>query len=132
MLIREYTPADLAEIESLHERTGFDYRMPNLDDALFCVKQVIEDKLEVRMAMATKLQLEAYVWIDPEWGSPSERWMAFQLLHEAVRDEAEKLGLEECVANIPPELEKRFAKRLKMLGWSRDREWPTWSRSTAK
>ena len=55
MLIREYTPADLAEIKSLHDRTGFDYRMPNLDDALFCVKHIVEDVHGGRIDVASEL-----------------------------------------------------------------------------
>lgn len=127
MLIRPYTSADLAEIHVLHEKMGFDYRFPDL---LGCT-QVVEDEFAVRMAVGLKMQAEVYMWIDQDWRDPQQRWLALQLLQEAVREEAQKLGIDDVVAYIPPELEKSFAKRLKLLGWSKDREgWNSWSRTT--
>lgn len=127
MRIRPYTSADLAEIHVLHEKMGFDYRFPDL---LGCT-QVVEDEFAVRMAVGLKMQAEVYMWIDQDWRDPQQRWLALQLLQEAVREEAQKLGIDDVVAYIPPELAGRFAKRLKMLGWERDREgWEAWSRTT--
>jgi len=36
-------------------------------------------------------------------------------------------GLDTLTCVVPPEIEKRFAKRLKQIGMLRDREWPKWS-----
>jgi hypothetical protein len=129
MLIRPYTPADLAEIRGLHTRLGFDYKMPDLNSPLFVCKTVVEHELEIKMAAVLKIQAEAYLWLDPEWGTPRERWMSLQLLHENMRAEADSMGIEEVMCCIPPELEARFAKRLKSMKWQKDREWPTWTRT---
>ena len=51
MVIRKYSPADLAEIERLHDALGFDYKMPNLDNSHLCCQARYIDDNGIVMAM---------------------------------------------------------------------------------
>jgi hypothetical protein len=46
MRIREYTPADFADLRRMHAGQGFGYPFPDLDSPLFVSKLVLEDELD--------------------------------------------------------------------------------------
>lgn len=57
-------------------------------------------------------------------GTPEERWNNFLALHEAMKKELKRMGIGETHAMLPPQIEKRFGKRLESIGWVR--EWPSY------
>lgn len=126
-MIREIKKDDAAKIEELHERSGFDYRLPNLDDPLFVTKLAVEEGGHLVQAIALKLEAEVYLWVDPSWGTPEERWRRFVDLTYAAKLEAYRKGLDALVCVVPPELERRFGKRLEEIGMTRDRAWQKYS-----
>ena len=127
METRDTEKRDYAEIEALHELSGFDYQFPDLDDPLFIVKKTAEEDGRVVQAIALKLQAEVYLWIDHSWGTPEERWCKLQTLTEEAKQAAWLRGLDSLVCVVPPEIADSFEKRLKAIGMERDRPWPKFS-----
>jgi len=70
-----------------------------------------------------RLTAEAYLLLDPDAGSPREKWESLLALHEVTRRDALARGLEDVHAWLPPAITKKFGKRLTRLGWVRDDEW---------
>jgi hypothetical protein len=115
--------SDLNALKSMHAESGFDYSFPNLDDQRYLVKIVAENG-ERRPCMAGLLRLtsEAYLLIDKQAsGTPNERWERLQMLHETVRREASRWGIEDVHAFIPPEVPEGFFRRLKRMGWTEEK-----------
>lgn len=129
--VRDANPTDYPAIEEIHAEMGMDYQMPNLDSPLFIVKQVYESKDGRALAACfLRLTAECYLWMDPDL-SPRDKVTVMEALQPEVLRKAWLLGLDDIEARIPRDLEERFHKRLKQLGWDRDRpEWHPWSRST--
>lgn len=128
-VVRPYRPSDFEQVKALHETMGLDYRFPDLTSHLFVVKKVVEIEGRIIACGVMRISAELYLWIDPQ-ADPLELWHAeWALVSEGLGDAA-LMGIEDCVAWIPPEVEKRFSKRLKILGFSKDRPWATWSRRT--
>ena len=127
MTIRDLENRDRKILQEIHEASGFDYRFPDLDDPLFVVKKVDEERNVARQGIAIKIEATVYLWVDTSWGTPSERWERLQQLVEEAKKAAWDKGLDTLTCVVPPELEKRFAKRLRKIGMTRDREWPKWS-----
>ena len=129
-VVRDYRPADLKEIQRIHEQVGLDFKMPDLGDPLFVVRKVLEVNGVIVGATVARVEFEVYLWLDPEL-NPAEKNAAMHLMQpELVRD-CRLLGAENLVCWIPENVEKKFAKRLNELGWKLDRDgWRTWSRST--
>lgn len=125
-MIRDLKDADKQSLINIHEASGFDYKFPDLSDPLFIIQKV-SDQDGVHQGIAVKIEATVYLWVDSRWRTPHERWIALQDLVEEAKKEAWKRGLDTLTCVIPPELEKRFAKRLRKIGMTRDREWPKWS-----
>lgn len=131
MLIRQYRPADLAALRRMHSAQGLDYELPEpLEHPLLLSKLVVEgEDGKVMMASLLRLTAEAYLLADPQADDPRGRWCALQSLHEAVRQDAFRQGLDDVQAFVPPDIARRFRKRLVKLGWLRS-AWEPWTRST--
>lgn len=145
MLIREYTPADLAALRALHTAQGFDYTFPDLADPLFVSKLVLEDgpvaqalvcapsqtaqaeacatASRIRAAAMLRLTCEAYLLLDPREGTPRERWARVVALQDAAARDAWAKGLADAHCWLPPRIARRFGRRLESLGWVRDDSW---------
>ncbi|HUL32795.1 MAG TPA: hypothetical protein VL128_02835 [Candidatus Eisenbacteria bacterium] len=126
MKIREYEERDLEELRAIHARQGFGYPFPDLGNPLFLTKLVLgreEGAKGIVAASLLRLTAEAYLLLDPEEGSPRERWQWLLGLHEATRRDALARGLEDVHAWLPPEIATKFGKRLTRLGWVRDDTW---------
>lgn len=126
MEVRDYSQADLSDLEHLFQVNGFDYRFPRMDaeDILSCM--VVADE-HVRMAAIQRLEVNCMLLIDHKWRTPGERWQYLQALHELARQKAEEAGIQEANSWIPPSVEKQFAPRLEFLGW-RKNLWPNYAR----
>lgn len=131
MIVREMELRDLATLRRIHEQQGFGYELPNLkDDARILSKLVVEgEEGKVIMASLLRLTAEAYLLVDGQADNPAGRWCALQSLHEATRQDAYRKGIIDVQAFIPPEVARRFSKRLSKMGWTRSGYEP-WTRNT--
>lgn len=133
MLIRPAIDSDLPELRAIHARQQFDYAFPDLNDPLFLTKLVLVDgkpgqgtdasQTAIAGAALLRLTAEAYLLLDPEKGSPRERWQRLVTLHEATRRDALARGLADVHAWLPPRIAQKFGRRLQQLGWIRDDTW---------
>ncbi len=131
MHIREYTNADLASLRALHSAQRMPYAFPDLANPLFLTRLVAEsDDGCAIAAVFLRLTAEAYFLLDPTAGTPRDRWRALLLLHEAARGEANRRGLDDAHAWLPPQVARAFGRRIERLGWSRE-PWPCYSRTIA-
>jgi hypothetical protein len=74
-------------------------------------------------AALLRLTAEAYLLLDPNAGTPRERWQSLLALHAAGERDAWQRGLEDVHAWLPPPIAKKFGKRIERLGWVRDEAW---------
>lgn len=127
-MIRDYEPRDFEAVKALHDASEIDYAMPNLSHALFLVKKVKEIDGKVVAACAVRIEAETYLWCG---GGPEEKMDAMLELQPEILNDAWMLGIDNLVCWIPEAVEVKFEKRLKQLGWARDRDgWHSWSRPT--
>jgi hypothetical protein len=70
-----------------------------------------------------RLTAEAYLLLDPNQGTPRQRWQSLLALHEATKQDAWQRGLEDVHAWLPPPIASKFGRRLARLGWQRDDAW---------
>jgi hypothetical protein len=127
-VVRDYRTEDFEQVKALHEASGIDYQMPNLDGALFLVKKVVEVDGRVVACCALRIECETYLWCG---GGPEEKMDAMLAMQPEVLDAAWMSGIDNVVAFIPNDVEARFEKRLRQLGWDRYRDgWHGWTRKT--
>ena len=74
-------------------------------------------------AALLRLTAEAYLLLDPQAGTPRERWQWLLALHAAAERDAWQRGLDDVHAWLPPPIAKKFGRRLERLGWLRDDTW---------
>ena len=74
-------------------------------------------------AALLRLTAEAYLLLDPQQGSPRQRWQSLLTLHQAALHDAQQRGLEDVHAWLPPRIAKTFGRRIERLGWRRDDDW---------
>ena len=126
---RNASEGDFDSLAKIHEAMGIDYKLP-LDDPLLVVKKVVEKDGKVIGACFIRLAAETMLLLAPDL-SPVEKMDAISVMQPEVLAEAWSMGFNEVEARIEATTEKVFEKRLKKLGWVRDREtWHPWSRST--
>jgi hypothetical protein len=138
MYIRDYSEGDLAALGAIHSAQGFDYALPDLRNPLFVTKLVLADTALAQVkdrdprevgdsrilgAALLRLTAEAYLLLDPQAGTPRERWQWLLALHAAAERDAWQRGLEDVHAWLPPPIAKKFGKRIERLGWLRDDVW---------
>ena len=124
MLVREYRESDLDALKQIHEAQRFPYAFPHLRDPLFLTRLVVTtDDEKVLGAALLRLTAEAYLLLDPQQGSPRQRWQSLLALHDAAQRDAQQRGLEDVHAWLPPRIAKTFGRRIERLGWRRDDEW---------
>lgn len=127
MTVRDYDPADKADIEKLHSLMGMDYKFPDIDQPLFLVKKTcVNDKGEVVGTAFLRLQAEAYLIVSQDLDS-EEKMDVISQLSPALDEAAYSQGLDDIVAYIPQEIELKFSKRLYRLGYAKIRQgWNCW------
>lgn len=131
MIAETLAPEQYEQARELHREMGIDYQLPNLDSPLLLVKKAVtDDKGKLLGFCVLRLTAECMLMLGPEL-RPEQKMEVMSTLSPAVIGEAWRLGLDEVMATIHQDVEKRFTKRLGQLGWSRDREgWTLWSRPT--
>ena len=129
MMISDLTAEHMPWLAELHARLGFDYRLPAMNTPLFPIKRIGKDAETERccIALAAKVTAEVYLWLDPDWGTPQERWEAVKEVHRDVIERARKIGFDQLYVAIPPEIAKSFGPRLEDLGWQLARAWPVYT-----
>jgi hypothetical protein len=135
MLIRDYHENDLESLRTIHAAQGFAYALPNLNNPLFLTKLILTEdrstnaisadtpKDKIVGAAFLRLTAEAYLLLDPQAGTPAQRWQWLLALHAAAERDAWRRGLEDVHAWLPPPIAKKFGKRITRLGWVRDDAW---------
>lgn len=124
-MVRDLRESDIEALQEIHAEQGIDYQFPDLTSPLFFIKKVYEVDGKITGALVLKICAETSLLVR---GGPQEKMTAMQQLQEAVLNEAYLKGLDEIHASIP---EIGFDKRLKQLGWEKDRPgWQLWSRRT--
>ena len=126
-MVRDFQPEDEAAVRELHAQMGLGYDLPNISSPLFLVKKVREDHGRVVGALFLRLTAETFLLAE---GSPVAKGRSIEELQPEVLREAFEKGLDDIVCVVPPELSESFSPALQRMGWSQDREWPMWSRST--
>jgi hypothetical protein len=127
VLIREYSDADLHALQRIHQRQALDYVLPDVSHPLFTTRLVLEDQSgRAAMGLFVRLTGEAFLLLDPDQGTPREKWERLLALHQAAQHDARARGLEDVHAWLPPQLEKSFGRRLMQLGWAKQL-WPCYS-----
>jgi len=110
----------------MHAAMGFGYPFPKL--RVHDVAKVLTNAGDriVMAEMAVPI-VECYVLVDPGEGTPGERHANILALDQAVRVELKERGYQWRMADIPPEVEKSFGRRLiKEAGWFKTR-WATYA-----
>ena len=129
MLVREYREGDLEALLRMHARQDFDYAFPDISDPIFLSKLVVEGESgRAVMASLARLTCEIYLLVDPEAGSPRERYGRLLALHSAGERDLLARGLDDAHAWLPPPIANRFGRRLAALGWIRDDAWTPYCR----
>jgi hypothetical protein len=146
MHIRAYQESDLAALRAIHAAQAFDYPLPDLSNPLFVTKLVLADEdperqeenrqleaaaTKIRGAALLRLTAEAYLLLDPNTGTPRNRWQCLLALHAAAERDAWRRGLEDVHAWLPPPIAKKFGKRIERLGWVRDDSWTPYCKKLA-
>src|SRR5580692_10248883 len=101
MKIRAYEESDLEALRAIHARQGFGDAFPDLGNPLFLTKLVLgreEGGKGIAGAALLRLTAEAYLLLDPEAGSPREKWQWMLGLHDATRRTGSRIGRCACVA----------------------------------
>jgi hypothetical protein len=133
-VIRDYKPSDFSAVAKIHEESGIDYKLPDLESPLFLIKQVAEYEGKVVAALGALIQTEFYLWLSKEeWGTPEQKFSVLKELDESVISEVWLKGVDSAVLYLPPNME-RFGKRLeKDFGWSTPRPgWKAFSKTTGR
>lgn len=132
MRVREYNEADFDALVAMHRAQGFDYALPDLADPIFVSKLVLEDgdaggagngASKIVMASLARLTCEMYLLVDPNAGTPRERYARLLELQRSGAADLRARGLDDAHAWLPPPIAKRFGRRLEGLGWIRDDAW---------
>ena len=138
MQIRNYQERDLDALRAIHRTQGYGYDLPDLRNPLFVTRLVLtkassqqqNDSSQPEPAVPKiigaaflRLTAEAYLLLDPQVGTPRERWQWLLALHAAAERDAWQRGLEDVHAWLPPPIAKKFGKRVERLGWLRDDAW---------
>lgn len=122
-IIREYLPSDFEQIKLIHEKTGIDYRLPNLNE--FPVNKVLEVDGVVRASYGMQTALEVHLWLDrTNWTDAESKWLTIKALDKEANETAAGLGFDGVLCCIPPGY-SRFGRRIKDLGFSKIR--PDWA-----
>jgi hypothetical protein len=82
-------------------------------------------------AALLRLTTEAYLLLDPQAGTPRQRWQWLLALHAATERDAWQRGLEDVHAWLPPPIANKFGRHLTRLGWIRDDAWTPYCKKLA-
>lgn len=120
MYIRNTRPDDLRHLKAMYEKMGVGYEF-FIPDCTSLVQVVVDENDIPVMALIGKPELNLFMLIDRDWGTPAKRSEAFREIHESMRREALSRGYTIANAWIPDELVKSFGRKLmKSFGWAQN------------
>lgn len=126
MTIRPYHPSDAPALAALGEISGFPYADPDSPLIETCLVAIDENGGIVGAVAAERL-VQLYFWRSP-FLSPGATKLVLLEVQKIMATELKKKGYNSCEAFLPPQLEKRFGRRLeRTLGFVRN--WASWARS---
>jgi hypothetical protein len=116
---------DMEHLVRIHAASGFDYQFPkDFNTPLFPIKLAATHGATLIAAAALKVEAEAFLWMDHDFGTPEQRMDALEMLNRDLRERALKIGFDQVHCALPPEIAERFGARLETLGWKLARPWP--------
>jgi len=126
MTFRPFQESDTAALAHLAGLSSFPYVDPNSQMVEACMVAVDEDG-KVVAAIAAERIVQLFFWRSPNL-SPAAIMGAFRGMEKNMATELKKKGYNSCEAFIPPQLEKKFGKRLeRTLGFVKN--WNSWART---
>ncbi len=119
MTVRAQKSRDIEKLKALAARSGFPY--PEVDDPHIEAAQTVVDSTgKIIVSCVAKRLVELYLYVDPDQ-SPAVKLDALKLLHRSMAAELCKLGYDSAESFLPPQIEKRFGRRLqRTFGWVRN------------
>lgn len=131
--IEDITDVTIDRVKRMHEKSGFDYRFPDLNTPRFPVQIVgLAEGHRTFIAAALKVEAEAYLWLDGEYGTPEERWEGVRAINAKLITRARIIGFDQLYCVLPPEVAKSFGPRLEQLSWVKARPWPKYTLELSK
>jgi hypothetical protein len=122
MTDRELRPEDIPELEEIAAKSEFPY--PDLRN-VEAGRVVVDADGKIVMAAAAKRLVEMYLYVGES--TPAVKMQALSLIHNSLTRELKEKGYHSVEAFLPPQVEKRFARRLeRTFRWVRN--WPSWTK----
>lgn len=120
--LRPFRPSDWTALFELHAKSGNEFDIPQRMEEAIVTED--EETGKVIQIQGNRVTRESYVWVDHEWKTAQLRWRVFCEMHEALRLELERKGVEDIHVYIEPAKtggHSGFARRLmKYLRWKPD------------
>lgn len=128
MELRDFRDEDSEWLKRMHHEQGYDYSLPSLSDPrLWIVRKVLaDDNGKPVQAVLGRLTSEAYFLESPSDASPTVRFRRFLLMHNAAIEAGRAAGVDSVHIWLPKEIEGKFGKQLKRLGW-KNYLWPSYA-----
>jgi len=128
MVIRPYSESDAAAVKALHVAQALPYLLPDFEKPEFLVRAVLENGTgRPEMFLALRKTAETYLIFDPRTTSKRETIGRILSLTKECIPAAQRAGLTDVHAWIPPEIDEKFGNLLLRLGWKRE-AWVSYSR----
>jgi hypothetical protein len=123
LLVRPYTKYDEADVKALHAKQALNYVLPDLEAPSMLVRAVIENDGRITNAAFLRKTTEAY-WIFDPAETKRQRVGNLLLLNKEMKKPAERAGIEDVHAILPPQIVTESLHRtLLYLGWEK----PLWT-----
>lgn len=113
-MIRKAQLWDIPAIRQIHERAGYNFPFPAIEEMV--VSYVIEEEGKPVLWIGAELEAAIHMIADPEWGSPHTRMQTFAALHLPVARQLKKLKVRNANIHLDQKF-PRFGHRVSQLGW---------------
>jgi len=125
MHLRPLRDSDIPVLREMHAASGYAYDFPDLNGGMFEACAVVVDEQDKPiMAAAAERILQLYLFGGE--GNPAVKLAAVRMLHDGLRPTLRQRGYQEANAFLPPQICKRFGRRLKQI-FSWVENWPSFS-----
>jgi hypothetical protein len=123
MRVRDFRVSDIPALQAMAEASGFPY--PDLK-SIEAVQVVVNEEDVPIMAVAAERTAQLYLFCG-KFERPHAKVHAIRLLDESMAKRLRALGYNEVDAFLPPEIAKKFSRRLEQtFGWCKN--WPSWAK----
>src|SRR5262249_54101640 len=128
--LRHLDAGDTEWVKELHNAQALGYQLPDLDSEEIILKVGLENGLGLDPVLLLPRTAEAFLITGerPSGLAESRKLLSsILILDKEVPQAARELGLTDVYCNVPPDLERRFAKLLFRMGWKKN-YWPMYCR----